>query len=186
MVAALLVYGAYKCRWYFMYVSLYLKVGIKGYRRHANVGNFAWDAFLSYHASDSEWVHNVLLNKLESPPMKFRLCVADRDFIPGIPINENICRAITQSRVSLFVLTPAFCRSRWCMFELTLAQHRLSDSDRYDGMVFIKKEHVEDCDMSNMLLFLTKSRTYINVPPDSAPERRTNLFWLQIQAALQR
>ncbi|KAH9366158.1 hypothetical protein HPB48_022753 [Haemaphysalis longicornis] len=105
--AAVLVYGAYKCRWYFIYVSLYLKVGIRGYRRRVNVENYEWDAFVSYHASDSDWVHNVLLPKLESPPLNFRLCVAERDFTPGIPITENICRAITQSRVCLFVLSPA-------------------------------------------------------------------------------
>ncbi|KAH9382761.1 hypothetical protein HPB48_023320 [Haemaphysalis longicornis] len=186
MSAAVLVYGAYKCRWYFIYVSLYLKVGTKGYRRRVNVVNYAWDAFVSYHASDSDWVHNALLPKLESPPLKFRLCVAERDFIPGIPITENICRAITQSRVCLFVLSPAFCRSRWCMFELRLAQHGLSDSERSDGLIIVKKEPVQESEMSNTLLFLTKSRTYIELPPPNATERQNNFFWLQVQAALQR
>ncbi|XP_077548708.1 toll-like receptor 2 [Haemaphysalis longicornis] len=185
MSAAVLVYGAYKCRWYFIYASLYLKVGIRGYRRRVNVENYAWDAFLSYHASDSDWVHNVLLPKLESPPFKFQLCVAERDFIPGIPIAENICRAISQSRVCLFVLSPAFCRSRWCMFELRLAQHGLSDSERSDGLIFVKKEEVPESELSRALLFLTKSRTYIEVPPSNATERRNNYFWLQLQAALQ-
>ncbi|XP_077553958.1 toll-like receptor 2 [Haemaphysalis longicornis] len=186
IVSATLVYGAYKSRWYFIYISLYLKVGIKGYRRKVNVGNYVWDAFASYHVSDSDWVHDVLLPKLESPLLNFRVCVAERDFIPGTPITENICRAISQSRVSLFVLSPEFCRSRWCMFELSLAQHRLSDSERHDGLIFIKKEHIPECEMSDMLLFLTESRTYIEVPPSNATERRNNLFWLQLQAALQR
>ncbi|KAH9371652.1 hypothetical protein HPB48_016047 [Haemaphysalis longicornis] len=186
MVSAMLVYGAYRWRWYFIYISLYLKVGIKSYRRQVNMGNYAWDAFISYHDTNSDWVHEVLLPKLESPPLKLRICVAERDFIPGIPIAENICRAISQSRVSLFVLSPAFCRSRWCMFELSLAQHRLSNSERHDGLIFVKKEHIHECEMSNMLRFLTKSRTYIEVPPSNATERRNNLFWLQLQAALQR
>ncbi|XP_077553995.1 toll-like receptor 6 [Haemaphysalis longicornis] len=186
MVSAILFYGAYKCRWYFIYVSLYLKVGIKSYRRQVNMENYAWDAFISYHDTNSDWVHDVLLPKLESPPLKFRICVAARDFIPGIPITENICRAISQSRVSLFVLSPAFCRSRWCMFELSLAQHRLSNSERHDGLIFVKKEHIHECEMSNMLRFLTKSKPYIEVPPSNATERQNNRFWLQLQAALQR
>ncbi|XP_077548463.1 toll-like receptor 2 [Haemaphysalis longicornis] len=184
--AAVLVYGAYKCRWYFVYVSLCLKVGIRGYRRSVNVVNYAWDAFVSYHASDSDWVHNILLPKLESPPLTFRLCVAERDFIPGIPITENICRAITQSRVCIFVLSPRFCRSRWCMFEVRLAQHGLADSERSDGLIFVKKEHVQESEMSKTILFLTKSRTYIEVPPSNATERRNNFFWLQLQRAMQR
>ncbi|KAH9384589.1 hypothetical protein HPB48_026598 [Haemaphysalis longicornis] len=184
MLAAMLVYGAYKSGWYFMYVFLYLKVGIQGYRRNRNVENYAWDGFVSYHASDSDWDHGVLLLKLESLPLKFLLCYAERDFILGIPITENICRVISQSRVSLFVLSPAFCRSRWCMFELSLAQHRLSNSERHDGLIFVKKEHIHECEMSNMLLFLTKSRTYIEVPPSNVIERRNNLFCLQFEAAL--
>ncbi|KAH9366162.1 hypothetical protein HPB48_008007 [Haemaphysalis longicornis] len=186
MSAVMLVYGAYKCRWCFIYVSLYLKVGIRDYRRRVNVENYAWDAFVSYHASDSDWVHNVLLSKLESPPLKFRLCVAERDFIPGMPITENICKAITQSRVCLFVLSPAFCRSRWCMFEVRLAQHGLPGRERCDALIFIKKEQVRESEMSNTVLFLTKWRTYIEVPPSNATERQNNFFWLQLQAVLQR
>ncbi|KAH9374720.1 hypothetical protein HPB48_016888 [Haemaphysalis longicornis] len=185
ILAAVLVYGAYKYRWNFMYLHLYLKVGIKGNRRHVNAGNYAWDAFVSYHSSDSDWVHEVLLHKLESPPHKFHLCVAARDFIPGVLITDNILRAITHSRVCLFVLSPAFCRSRWCMIELSLAQQHFSDTEKSDGLVFIKKEQVRESEMSNLLLRLTRSRTYIRVPPLNATERRNNLFWMQLQAALQ-
>ncbi|KAL1430331.1 hypothetical protein MTO96_015040 [Rhipicephalus appendiculatus] len=162
-----------------------LKVTVKGYRRQRKVGSFLWDGFLSYHASDADWVLDVLLERLESPPMEFRLCVADRDFIPGMEITENICRAITQSRTSLFVISREFCRSRWCMFELSLAQHRLFESDRQHGLVFIKKNDVDESDMSTLLQYLTKTRTYVKIPPDGSSETLQNLFWLQLQAALE-
>lgn len=45
---------------------------------------------------------------------------------------------------------------------------------------------MHECEMSNMVLFLTKSRTYIEVSPTNATEMRNNLFCLQLQAALQR
>ncbi|KAL1446917.1 hypothetical protein MTO96_044448 [Rhipicephalus appendiculatus] len=96
MVATILANVAYRKRWYIMYGFLYLKVTIKGYTRQRYVGSFLWDGFVSYHASDADWVLDVLLQKLESPPMQFRLCVAERDFIPGMEITENICRAIAQ------------------------------------------------------------------------------------------
>ncbi|XP_077525017.1 toll-like receptor 6 [Amblyomma americanum] len=185
MVASLVSYAVYRNRWYCMYGVLYLKVAIKGYRRQAHTGRFLWDGFIAYHTSDAEWVRDVLVPKLESAPMRFRLCVAERDFIPGLPITENICRAIAQSRVSLFVLSREFCRSRWCMFELSLAQHRLFENDRHDSMVFIKKNDVVESDMSSMLAYLTKSRTYAQLPPEGSSEALNNLFWLQVQAALE-
>ncbi|KAL1445396.1 hypothetical protein MTO96_045039 [Rhipicephalus appendiculatus] len=185
MVATVLLNVTYRKRWYIMYGLLYLKVTIKGYRRQRNVGSFLWDGFVSYHASDADWVRDVLLERLESPPMEFRLCVAERDFIPGMEITENICRAIAQSRTSLFVISREFCRSRWCMFELSMAQHRLFESDEPHGMVFIKKNDVDESDMSTVLQYLTKTRTYVQIPPDGSNETLNNLFWLQLQAALE-
>ncbi|KAL1485391.1 hypothetical protein MTO96_031992 [Rhipicephalus appendiculatus] len=165
MVATLLVNFAYRNRWYIMYGLLYLKVTIKGHRRQRNVGSFLWDGFLSYHASDADWVHDVVLQRLESPLMGFRMCVAERDFIPGMQITENICRAIAQSpwrSITFF------------------------ESDRQHGLVFIKKKDVDESDMSTMLQYLTKTRTYVQIPPDGSSEALNNLFWLQLQAALEK
>ncbi|KAL1442285.1 hypothetical protein MTO96_046486 [Rhipicephalus appendiculatus] len=186
MAATLLVNIAYRNRWYIMYGLLYLKVTIKAHRRQRNIGSFLWDGFLSYHASDADWVRDVVLERLESPPMGFRLCVAERDFIPGMEITENICRAIAQSRTSLFVISREFCRSRWCMFELSLAQHRLFESDWQHGLVFIKKKDVDESDMSTLLQYLIKTRTYVEIPSGGSSEARENLFWLQLQAALEK
>ncbi|KAL1430315.1 hypothetical protein MTO96_015024 [Rhipicephalus appendiculatus] len=72
------------------------------------------------------------------------------------------------------------------MFELSLAQHRLFESDRQHGLVFIKKNDVAESDMSTLLQRLTKTRTYIQIPPDGSSETLKNLFWLQLQAALKK
>ncbi|KAL1475839.1 hypothetical protein MTO96_036981 [Rhipicephalus appendiculatus] len=117
--------------------------------------------------------------------MQFRLCVAERDFIPGMEITENICRAIAQSRMSLFVISREFCHSRWCMFELSLAQHRLFESDRQNGLVFIKKNDVDKSEMNTLLRYLTKTRTYVQIPPDGSSDALNNIFWLQLQTALE-
>nr|XP_037290525.1 toll-like receptor 2 [Rhipicephalus microplus] len=186
MVATILASIAYRKRWYIMYAFLYLRVTINGYRRQRNSDDFLFDGFLSYHTSDGDWVRDVLLPKLESPPMQFRLCVAERDFIPGMQITENICRAIAHSRKSLFVISREFCRSRWCMFELSLAQHRLFESDLQDGLVFIKMNDVGESEMSSLLQYLTKSRTYVQIPEDGSSETLQNLFWLQLHAALKK
>lgn len=186
LIASLLTHALYTKRWYIRYALLCLRVKIKNYKRQSYAGSFLWDAFLSYHVSDSCWVRDILLAKLETAPMQFRVCVAERDFIPGLAIAENICRCISQSRVTLFVISSEFCRSRWCMFELTMAQHRLFESERDEHIVFIKMNDIDESEMTPMLSFLTKSRTYIEVPRDGSPARLFDLFWLQLQMALQR
>lgn len=185
LMISVIGYGLHRKRWYLMYALLYLRVKITTYKRQSQgSGRFLWDAFLCYHISDASWVRNILLVRLESPPIRYRVCVAERDFIPGIPIAENICRCISQSRVSLFVVSEGFCRSRWCMFELTLAQHRLFESERDEHIVFVQKNRVDEAQMGPMLSFLTKWRTYIDVPPPGSDERLQGLFWLKLQAAL--
>nr|XP_050035875.2 toll-like receptor 2 [Dermacentor andersoni] len=185
MSMTMLAYVLYRNRWYCMYGLLYLKVSIKGYRRQRHSDRFIWDGFLSYHTSDADLVRDVLIPRLESPPMHFRLCVAERDFIPGLPIVENICRAIALSRTSVFVLSREFCRSRWCMFELSLAHHRLSESDRHYGIVLIKKNDVDESEMGDVVEYYVKSRTYVQLPLDSPDDAQKGFFWLQLQAALE-
>ncbi|KAH8023499.1 hypothetical protein HPB51_014748 [Rhipicephalus microplus] len=146
---------------------------------------FLWDAFVSYHNSDAEWVHEHIVPTLESTVHRFRLCVAERDFIPGLPITENVCRGISQSRKSLFVLSRQFCESRWCMFELTLAQHRLFESERESEMVFIRRQPLDDSSLCPVLSYLLKTKTYIQAPPEDAEGSARDYFWLQLRAALE-
>ncbi|KAL1423154.1 hypothetical protein MTO96_021521 [Rhipicephalus appendiculatus] len=146
---------------------------------------FLWDAFVSYHNSDAEWVREHVVPTLESTLRRFRLCVAERDFIPGLPITENVCRGIAQSRKSLFVLSRQFCESRWCMFELTLAQHRLFESERENEMVFIRRQPMDDSSLCPLLRYLLRTKTYVQAPPEDAEESVHDYFWLQLRAALE-
>ncbi|KAK8788176.1 hypothetical protein V5799_022046 [Amblyomma americanum] len=178
-------YSVYTNRWYIRYFLLFLRVKVKGYRRIKSGDRYLWDAFVSYHHSDADWVREYIIPTLESTALQFRLCVGERDFIPGLPIVENVCRGIAQSRKSLFVLSRRFCASRWCMFELSLAKHRLFESDRENQMVFILREHIEESEMCPLLRYLSGTKTYVQVPPAGANESVQGYFWLQLRAALE-
>ncbi|XP_077557484.1 toll-like receptor 2 type-2 [Haemaphysalis longicornis] len=186
LVSTVTSYSLYAGRWYIRYLLLYLRVKIRNFKRQSQTTIFLWDAFLSYHDDDANWAKDVLLSRLESPEMGFRICVAERDFIPGIPIAENICHCISESRTSLFIISQKFCQSRWCMFEVTLAQHRLFECEREDHLVFIKRNLVGESEMSPVLSFLTKSRTYIDASYVGGCAKQQDLFWLKLQAALQK
>lgn len=178
-------YAVYTKRWYIHYFLLFLRVNVKAYRRLRSADRFLWDAFVSYHNSDAEWVCEHIVPTLESTALRFRLCVAERDFIPGLPIAENVCRGIAQSRKSLFVLSSQFSTSRWCMFELTLAQHRLFESDRENQMVFIRREPMDESTLCPLLRYLLRTKTYVQAPPEDADESVRDYFWLQLRAAME-
>ena len=78
-----------------------------------------YDVFISYSSVDQPWVRDVLIKILEETGLK--VCVDYRDFVPGAAIMENITRAITESKVTILVLTPNYVESKWCHYETRYA-----------------------------------------------------------------
>lgn len=73
------------------------------YRAHkeraaGEVGPFTYHAFISYSHSDADWVRDQLLPCLEDNKNPYRLCVHERDFMPGRWIIDNIIENIENSR----------------------------------------------------------------------------------------
>ena len=76
---------------------------------------YAYDLYLSYTDADRAWVATALLPALEERGL--RVCLPDRDFDIGRPRLDNSERAITHSRHTLIVMTPAWLTSEWQAFE---------------------------------------------------------------------
>lgn len=73
------------------------------YRAHkekaaGEVGPFTYHAFISYSHSDADWVRDQLLPCLENNRNPYRLCIHERDFMPGKWIIDNIIENIENSR----------------------------------------------------------------------------------------
>jgi hypothetical protein len=56
--------------------------------------------------------------------MKFKGCVADRDFDIGRPVLDNILASFDRSVCTLLILTPHFLASGFCKYELDNVLHR--------------------------------------------------------------
>ena len=140
------------------------------------IGENGYDAFVSYcHTYDYEWVQDTLLPKLEDE-LGFKLCIGQRDFIPGVPIAENVCNAIANSRFTVLVLTPSFLESGWCDFELNMALTR-----GYKHLILMYKEEVDMGQLSKTLQTLMKSINYIEY---SETEDGQAMFWQKLPNAL--
>ena len=78
-----------------------------------------FDSFVCYKFdTDNDYVVNVILKSLEElcePPL--RLCVHERDFLPGLHIKDNIKDAVTKSNSAIIVMSQAFIDSDWCQEE---------------------------------------------------------------------
>ena len=106
---------------------------------------FMYDAFVSAHSEVSDFVLENILPRLESGPAPYRLCWHSRDFIPGIPIMEQIARAMAKSRKVIFVFSEHFSQSQFCCAELELAMNRyMSSCTRCILPVAMGGEHVPD------------------------------------------
>ena len=85
---------------------------------------FEYDAFVSAHDEAREFVLESILPPLESDPAPYRLCWHSRDFIPGVPIMEQIAMTMARSRKIIFVFSEHFSQSQFCCAELELAMSR--------------------------------------------------------------
>lgn len=73
------------------------------YRAHkekaaGDLETFTYHAFISYSHSDADWVRHQLLPCLENNTNPYRLCIHERDFMPGKWIIDNIIENIESSR----------------------------------------------------------------------------------------
>ena len=84
-----------------------------------------FDAFVSYHHQDSEWVRQELRPHMEDVEPRFRLCLHQRDFVAGATVSDNICSAVDISRRMILLLSKAFLQSHWCHEEFRQAHYKV-------------------------------------------------------------
>jgi tetratricopeptide (TPR) repeat protein len=101
-------------------LALAASVSIKGNHMSADNTQKRFDVFISYSHKDADWVHDWLAPRLKQA--KLTVCTDDI-FDIGVPALVNMERAVAASRHTLLVLTPAWLKSEWTLFESLLVQH---------------------------------------------------------------
>ncbi len=82
--------------------------------------DFAYDVYLSYSQADAAWVRGELLTRLQQAGLN--VCLDVNDFVAGAPRAEEFERAITTSKQTLLVLTPAYLNGEWNSFGNLMVQ----------------------------------------------------------------
>ena len=130
-----------------------------------------YDAFISYSCQDSDWVIEQLMNPLENLNPPYNLCLHERDFLVGVPICDNITKAIEGSKCTVCVVSRNWLESNWCQFEFRVA-HCLATVEKKTRLLVILKEEIPNAKIKGDLKFYMKTFTYLD---SSHP-----LFWSRL------
>ncbi|XP_050411167.1 toll-like receptor 13 [Patella vulgata] len=142
--------------------------------------HFAHDVFVAYCVEDGDWVLHDLLPIVEEGE-NIKLCIHERDFLGGQLIIDNIVQHMENSRKVLVVLSNDFARSKWCQFEMSLAQKLVIDRS-IESIVVVLLEDIEAVNMSKSLNALLKTTTYIKWQDNENKE----IVWQMVKTSLKR
>uniref|UniRef100_H3BE19 Toll-like receptor 18 n=2 Tax=Latimeria chalumnae TaxID=7897 RepID=H3BE19_LATCH len=145
--------------------------------------SYTYHAFISYSHSDAEWVREELVPRLESCNPPYKICIHERDFMPGRWIIDNIIENIENSHKVIFVLSHNFVNSEWCNYELYFA-HQRAIGQGFEDVILVVKETINPNSLPNKFCKLRKmlsTKTYLEWP---AEPNRQPFFWMQLKNVL--
>ena len=141
---------------------------------------YNFDAFVSCDRADAIWVKRNFLLKLENEETGLKFCVAQRNFMVGTTIIDNIVRSINQSRKVIYVISQNFLNSGWCKEELLIG-HQESLSRGKNILICIFMPDIIHNQLSDRFRFILNHVTCIKWPRDPAGQQ---VFWIVLQRAL--
>ena len=141
-----------------------------------------YDAYVTYHREDEDWVDEELLPNIEEGEEPFRLCLRTRDIRAGKPVFSEMSLRIQRSRKILVILSPRFVNDNWCYFELNMAHHRVLEENS-NVLIFIMLQKVPDNKLTLLLRQLFCRAQIFKYPADEYGRR---LFWQRVREELKR
>uniref|UniRef100_A0A8C4RFA3 Toll-like receptor 18 n=1 Tax=Erpetoichthys calabaricus TaxID=27687 RepID=A0A8C4RFA3_ERPCA len=174
----------YDVHWYLKAIYQILRAKYRARKEGNNKDEkYEYHAFISYSHSDAEWVRNQLLPRLENCDPPYRLCIHERDFMPGKWIIDNIIENIEKSHKVMFILSHHFVNSEWCNYELYFT-HQRAIGKPFNDIILIVKEIIDPESLPNKYCKLKKmlrSKTYLEWPLEL---NRQVFFWAQLRSIL--
>ncbi|XP_066998492.1 toll-like receptor 2 [Anabrus simplex] len=125
----------------------------------------------------------ILVPSLENSSENYRLCLHDRDFALGSMIVDNIVHCIDKSRRVIIVLSQHFVKSKWCQWELDMANHK-SFEDSSCFLILIQLEILERRALPRHLKLLMDTRTYLEWPDKKEAETNTDVVFKRLKDAM--
>ena len=172
MIAAAL---AYRYKWRLRYLYYMAKMNMKIFSKlHDYDRIYDYDAFISYSSEDFQRARTLTIENLEVKK-GLKLCVHERDFIPGDSIAFNISKGIHGSKKTLLFMSKAFFASEWCKYEMNIAVMESLYQQR-DVVLAIMLEDVPQKDLDIQTMDLINTVTYLEYPQNNS-QADMDTFW---------
>ena len=175
----------YRYRWSIRYLFYAAKREYRKYFRKPELElqmiNFRYDAFVSYADEDRALVINNFIKEMEEEN-GLKLCIHNRDFIPGKNVEENISDAIHGSRKTICLLSQSYLASHWCMFEYNMARMEsiyFRSGEEVLFLVLLEDFSIEGIPMS--MLHMIERKTYLEFSNQNV---ENPAFWLKIKEVI--
>ncbi|XP_041915270.1 toll-like receptor 8b [Alosa sapidissima] len=169
--------------WDVSYIFSFLRAKVKSQR--PNSAQYMYNAFIMYDTSDplaSDWVLHYLRVELEEcgGERARPLCLEERDWIPGMPVLDNLSQSVRLSRKTVFVLTESFLGSSLFKMAVFLAHQRLLE-EGVDVMVLLQLQPVLQRSRILGLRRCLRQSSVLEWPVNPAAH---SWFWQQLRSAV--
>lgn len=169
--------------WDVSYIFSFLSAKVKSQRpSHAQ---YMYNAFVIYDTKDplvSDWVLCHLRVELEEHGgERVRpLCLEERDWVPGMPVIDNLSRSVRLSKKTIFVLTEGFTGSSLFKMATFLVHQRLVE-EGLDVMVLLLLQPVL---LRSRILGLRRCLCHHSVLEWPTNPAAQGWFWQQLRSAV--
>ncbi|CAC5412843.1 unnamed protein product [Mytilus coruscus] len=151
----------FRFRWKLRYLYYMTRQKYNVFKRIQSSPDYKYDAFISYADEDTDFVVKEIIPNLERDE-NMKLCIHQRDFIPGQEITQNITNGIHHSRWTICILTRSFLDSYYCMFEFNMARmESIYSRDGQNILFLIFYEQLRPKDLPLVILELVQKQSYI-------------------------
>ncbi|KAK3780069.1 hypothetical protein RRG08_046131 [Elysia crispata] len=146
-----------------------------GSRSRSQASGYSFDAFFVYSSSSSEFVLDECLEELEVN-RSHRLCVEDRDFLPGSYVPCNITSAVRSSKTTVVVLDQNFRSVGWTHYAVEMAQVEAVRSRRNVlHLLFVGSP--PDRQLPGVYLKVLREGWFSEAPPTECSPDVRDAFW---------
>ncbi|CAG2248293.1 unnamed protein product [Mytilus edulis] len=172
----------YRHRWKLRYLFYTAKLKYTSHRNmEENLNEYVYDAFISYSENDCKFVIGDCIKHLERNG-NMKLCIHQRDFIPGEEITQNIISAIQNSRKTICIISRSFLESYYCMFEFNMTRMESVHSRNGKNVLFLVfYEKLLPEELPLVLYELIQKQSYSEYPND---EHGNVIFWDKLKMPL--
>ncbi|CAG5121970.1 unnamed protein product [Candidula unifasciata] len=183
VISVLVVFGVmYRYRWQLRYIRNIALSRLIGFRpRDTENSEFRFDAFIVYSEMSRQFVFGDCLRELEVK-RGHKVCVDDRDFMPGTYDVSAIVSAIQNSRKTMLILSPDFYDEQFSEYSVKMALMEEIYQKRTVLYLCLYRPLPDD-EMSKRydLLMIMKRNNYMEFPPETETSDgvRQN-FWDQL------